>query len=344
MPAAPPQGTPPPKEAIFTMPKEFRGSPVSPLPPATPTPPTPSPQIPPPVTHPPTAPRVTPGRQEAVKRSSQKVPLTVLGVSVLILGLLVAGFIVWTAWRSSPSPVTAPLVVDRTPSIPAPESPSETPEPAIPEAPTSPTTPFPTEEIRPARDRDSDGLSDREETLYGTNARLPDTDGDGFLDGNEVFHRYDPTRPSPASLLEGGIVTLLSFEGIQALYPTMWQIRQGEAANTRVVVTGGEGDEFFLLSVEAKLNTQTLAEWRDASPEEREMFAGSEPTRTKNGYPLLVSQERLRAAVDLGDTVIVFVYDVVAKNTAEYLQTFHMMLNSVNHAAPASTPSSPAAL
>jgi hypothetical protein len=41
-------------------------------------------------------------------------------------------------------------------------------------------------------DSDGDGLSDSDELSRSTNATRPDTDGDGFFDGIEVFHGSDP--------------------------------------------------------------------------------------------------------------------------------------------------------
>lgn len=46
-------------------------------------------------------------------------------------------------------------------------------------------------------DDDADGLTNREEEIYGTDANNPDTDNDGYLDGEEVASGYDPTKPSP---------------------------------------------------------------------------------------------------------------------------------------------------
>ena len=46
-------------------------------------------------------------------------------------------------------------------------------------------------------DFDNDGLSDEDEKIRGTDWRLPDTDGDGYLDGEEVDSGYDPLRPAP---------------------------------------------------------------------------------------------------------------------------------------------------
>ncbi len=47
-----------------------------------------------------------------------------------------------------------------------------------------------------AVDRDQDGLSNKEEELYGTNPDQRDTDGDGYSDGVEVESGYDPLVPA----------------------------------------------------------------------------------------------------------------------------------------------------
>ena len=45
-------------------------------------------------------------------------------------------------------------------------------------------------------DTDSDGLFDREEVkVYKTNPLVPDTDGDGYSDGDEVRDGYNPVGP-----------------------------------------------------------------------------------------------------------------------------------------------------
>jgi len=41
-------------------------------------------------------------------------------------------------------------------------------------------------------DSDQDGLSDEEEIFYGTDKNNPDSDGDGYLDGDEVKKSYNP--------------------------------------------------------------------------------------------------------------------------------------------------------
>ncbi len=50
-------------------------------------------------------------------------------------------------------------------------------------------------------DSDSDGLSDEDESKYGTDPKNPDTDSDGYQDGAEVNSGYNPLIPSPGDKL-----------------------------------------------------------------------------------------------------------------------------------------------
>ncbi len=48
------------------------------------------------------------------------------------------------------------------------------------------------------KDSDQDGLTDWQETeIYHTDPFNPDTDGDSYLDGEEVVSGYDPSKPAP---------------------------------------------------------------------------------------------------------------------------------------------------
>ena len=52
-------------------------------------------------------------------------------------------------------------------------------------------------------DPDNDGLKNWEEKIQKTDPRNPDTDGDGYLDGEEVASGYDPVIPAPGDALAG---------------------------------------------------------------------------------------------------------------------------------------------
>ncbi|MFH1461234.1 MAG: hypothetical protein ABIF84_02340, partial [Patescibacteria group bacterium] len=63
-------------------------------------------------------------------------------------------------------------------------------------------------------DLDNDGLAGWEENLYKTDPNNPDTDGDGYLDGEEIAAGYDPTKPAPDDKLTDG-----AEEGARAARP-----------------------------------------------------------------------------------------------------------------------------
>jgi len=48
------------------------------------------------------------------------------------------------------------------------------------------------EGIDKGKDSDSDGLTDEQENYFGTDVNKPDTDGDGYEDGNEVKNGFNP--------------------------------------------------------------------------------------------------------------------------------------------------------
>ena len=56
-------------------------------------------------------------------------------------------------------------------------------------------------------DTDHDGLPDSEESYWNTDFENPDTDGDGFLDGEEVISQHDPTIPAPNDALVDSNIT-----------------------------------------------------------------------------------------------------------------------------------------
>ncbi|MEK6545503.1 MAG: hypothetical protein AABZ28_03110, partial [Nitrospinota bacterium] len=171
---------------VFTMPESYRHGKESKLVepkkesihPVVPTPPPPVQKKP-----------VVPLKQPVPKKHTYRA-LIIAGVCIL-LALGIGGYVLIRRAQQQPLVPETPVV----PSQPVVQQPvvgqPVTPEP---ESTTPPETqnPFQTE-VTSGKDADSDGLTDVEENLiYQTNPNLPDSDADGFLDGNEVFHRYNP--------------------------------------------------------------------------------------------------------------------------------------------------------
>lgn len=57
------------------------------------------------------------------------------------------------------------------------------------------------------KDWDNDGLNNREESFWGTDPNNPDSDGDEYLDGEEVASGHDPLIPAPNDLVDNDNLT-----------------------------------------------------------------------------------------------------------------------------------------
>lgn len=118
--------------------------------------------------------------------------VTLLGMAAIGAGAWVA----YTYWQASQTPSSGTSQPQESPVENITPIPSGTPE-------ASPTAPIPeisaTPEPVPAEvetDTDHDGLTDREEELYGTNKYATDTDADGLTDRDETkVFGTEPTNP-----------------------------------------------------------------------------------------------------------------------------------------------------
>ena len=71
----------------------------------------------------------------------------------------------------------------------------------------------------PDNDLDSDGLDNQQEMIWGTDPFNPDTDGDGFKDGEEVKSGHNPLVPGPDDLInDDNLTDQLSQLAIAGLY------------------------------------------------------------------------------------------------------------------------------
>jgi len=178
-------------------------------------------------------------------------------------------------------------------------------------------------------DTDSDGLTDIEEKdLYGTDYRNPDSDNDEFLDGNEVFHRYNPLGNAPVTLLESGLVSRFESEGFSytTLYPSAWSpvVIGGDTEGIMFNIKSGE---VIQILVQTKDPEQTLANWfTTQSPESDPRLV--ENMVTKNGYQGIRSPDDLTVYLEVNGLVYVISYNLGSKNLVDYRQTFEMMINS----------------
>lgn len=197
-------------------------------------------------------------------------------------------------------------------------------------------------ELQPGRDTDSDGLTDVEERLYGTDPRNPDTDGDSFLDGNEVFHLYDPLEPPPAPLALSPFIDTYRHSGrynFELLHPNVWTVQNLDRGDNSLLVSDIDDvvDAISIRTLTSSMFHIQIIEMEDEiglQAQFRELMEkrgiDGEPARyiSKRGYIGYQSPEKRFVAIEVDDLWIFFDYDVRNDRFIEYLMTFQMMINS----------------
>lgn len=195
------------------------------------------------------------------------------------------------------------------------------PEPA-PIAPPAPTLP------PGGLDSDSDGLSDAEETVFSTDLHQPDTDRDGFLDGNEAFHLYNPAAQAPVNLIDSGLVSQVNSPSGWSLYlPKQWvaTLEANEGPGATIDTKHGEQ---FEIRLENNPQRMPLLDWYLASRPGTVSSAVRSIT-TKRGLEGILGPERLDAYFAWDDRVWVIKYNLNGQSFIGYRTIFEMILNSL---------------
>lgn len=177
-------------------------------------------------------------------------------------------------------------------------------------------------------DSDSDGLSDVEESVFGTDARVPDTDRDGFLDGNEVFHLYNPGATAPVRLVDSGLVTpLVSPAGWSIFIPKGWTSTLDTVDGSKSTIRSGQG-ETYRVELLDNAQGQPLLEWYLAA-NPGTPSAGPRAITTKGGLEGLLGSDRLDAFFAWDGKIFKITYDNGTKSFINFRTSFEMMLNSL---------------
>lgn len=304
-----------------------------------------------------------PAGAPAVPAAAKKPPLLLFViVGVVILGAFGVGG--WLLLRPKPKPAPAPAVnrpiptnrnINRPTNANVPTNVNANVNANVPanvNAPTNvnanlPVVPPPP--LRSSTDSDVDGLTDAEERLYGTGLTRPDSDGDGFLDGNEVFHLYNPAALAPTTLRDSGLVRIHedAVRGYEILYPSAWTRRVLDETTGTTTFTASSGEFIQVLSENNPAGLE-IAEWylsRSPGVSRTEL----ESIATKGGYAAVRSPDRLTTYIASGSRVFIIPYNIGNLPEVSFRQTYEMMVNSFRVTvaapitpAPGSTPTSTA--
>ncbi len=267
----------------------------------------------------PTSSSAAPAPSAPVKEKGGKKWLLIPIIAVVLLAGM--GFAVWYFLRPAPQQPSQPSVT-LPPAQPQPEPQPEAPaEPEQP-APVVPEPPAPD----PSADSDGDGLTDAEETMYGTGPLNGDTDGDGYSDALEVTNLYNPAGFKPTKLIEAGLVkTFAPTDGsFEVLVPTAWIVTTPEGA--LFFADGGDG-EGFRAADEGNPGSQTLLDWYltrnpGAAPAQVQTFT------TKSGLDGVRSPDGTQAFVALDGKIFSLTLVTLPGKNPRFSTTFTMFIGS----------------
>ena len=183
-------------------------------------------------------------------------------------------------------------------------------------------------ELIQGTDTDADGLTEKEEAIFQTDSKRPDTDADGFLDGNEVFHLYNPSAIAPVDLVVSGIVKVYrnASEGYSIYYPALWST--SSTSDTSMVSFLAKDTESINVTVKKSLESITLRSWY------LEEFPNSDINKlqsytSKEGYQGLEDSNRLNTYIKQGSKVFIINYLLWKTTMVWYRRLYDMMLNSL---------------
>jgi len=181
-------------------------------------------------------------------------------------------------------------------------------------------------------DSDKDGLTDNEEELYTTELKMPDTDGDGYLDGQEVKDGYNPKVAGNSKLADSGLVNTYPNDVFKykILYPASWLAKPTDASLRSVVFQSATG-EYIQVMVEDNQGSGSVMEW----------FLKQSPTSDPNRLKSFTSRSGLSGVISedgltyyLADPndlskIYILTYNIGTKTELSYLTTFEMMIGSL---------------
>ncbi|MBI5732203.1 MAG: hypothetical protein HY982_02480 [Candidatus Magasanikbacteria bacterium] len=268
-----------------------------------------------------------------------KSPKFILLITAVVVILAVAGFAFYYIRQAQniknklaaqeaapPAPKTEEMPALAPPSPPSPpleETATTTPAPPPLAAPI-----FPFKDYVKAADADNDGLTDKEEFFYATDAVKPDSDADGYVDGLEVENLYNPLGFKPVKLIDSGRVEIYANPtyGYSIFYPKGWLAQALDANNEEVIFSSDTG-EFVEVRAEDNLLKMAVADWYLAqSPGVK--AEDLRTVKTKEGGEGVLSPDSLTVYLPFEDKIFLINYNIGLKTEVNFLTTFKMMTAS----------------
>lgn len=177
-----------------------------------------------------------------------------------------------------------------------------------------------------ASDADSDGLTDSEERLYGTDAESKDTDGDSFSDGGELRGLYDPTKGSGARLAQSSLVNTFTNKtyAYTVLTPASWVAQAVNESEKEVLVSSATG-EFFTFTLSENPN---LLSARELYPDTSEIVGnGWKGGIASDGMTAVIIPSAPGGTITRPDMFLLS-YNLNSQQQKNFESTFRMVVKS----------------
>jgi nitrate reductase NapE component len=177
-------------------------------------------------------------------------------------------------------------------------------------------------------DDDNDGLTNTEELLFATKFALPDSDFDGYLDGEELISLYDPLNDGAKLVENTDAVSVYTNElfNYSVLYPAQWLAEEKSVDFKETIFYDDENGDFFKIQVSDNPQDLTIQEWYSyfspgSNVSDLEYFGSDNfvGVQTKDGFNIYIAVE---------NQIYIISYILVNTEELNYFTTFKMFSNS----------------
>ena len=178
-----------------------------------------------------------------------------------------------------------------------------------------------------ADDSDNDGLTDKEEILFGCDADITDTDGDGFGDLAEIMNLYNPAGDN--RLINNSSISkcLNNNFNYSLLYPDSWFF--SNISEDASIMFRSDDNQFIQVIAQVNKEKEPISDWYKKQFSIDEIDSNKlivsdywQGIKTDNGLTIYLTDNQY-------NNIIIITYIPNANNSLDYINIFEMVIKSL---------------
>jgi hypothetical protein len=184
------------------------------------------------------------------------------------------------------------------------------------------------EEIKEAADSDNDGLSDKEEALFGSIVNLRDSDGDGYEDLSELLSLYNPAGEG-SIIINSGVEKYTNIKNSYSLYYAKQMSYDTVGGSEDSMMFKFPNGHIIQVIVEPNSEKLSIEEWykqqfgvSSISNSQRVYKKGWTGVRSEDGLVVYLTNPA-------SNNIYTLAYNIAVDNTLVYKNVFELMINSL---------------